>query len=385
MENPIIIDTIPEKIINIETISKSLYEIFVKNKDNKPLYFDSGLDYENNDNLKYKIPPHQRHGVKDWNLEKKQKLIDSIYKGYPIQGITTSKHIKNIDGNIFECQEIEDGATRLTILQEYYNDNFRYCNKYFSEIESRHQQTFNNYKINIDIMNDASPEDITHAFERLNNGKPLNDSDRYYAMKDVSPLVIKSIEITKTSYWNPIIMKTKDFSSKKRKILPELCAIVATIAFGKEYTSVSSKRLFKLYYEKLPQDIDKKLESFFNLYNNIYNKSLEIKQTTNGNIDWHKTSKFLGLIMHDYLDLPDSPNKKDIKDKEDMWIYIIKLIKTVPNFWFGDETVWSGNFTKAQKRNCLAVDFSARLNRLREIYDIRTRANIVKKNNIVIV
>ena len=248
----------------------------------------------------------------------------------------------------------------------------------FSEIEPRHQQTFNNYKINIDIMNDATPEDICYAFDRLNSGKPLTDSDRYYAMKDTSPLVKKAIELMKKPYWNSTIMKTKDFSTSKRKILPEVCSIVATIAFGNNYTSVSSKRLFDIFYKILPLDIDSKLENFFTLYNTIIIKTSTIPQTIKGNLDWHKTSKILGLILHDYLDTLYLPNYK-----EKMWIYIIKLSKTIPDFMFGCESVWNG-FTKAQKRNCLACDYTTRLTRLREIYDTNTRNDIIKKYNISI-
>ena len=234
------------------------------------------------------------------------------------------------------------------------------------------------YKINIDIMNDATPEDICYAFDRLNSGKPLTDSDRYYAMKDTSPLVKKAIELMKKPYWNSTIMKTKDFSTSKRKILPEVCSIVATIAFGNNYTSVSSKRLFDIFYKILPLDIDSKLENFFTLYNTIIIKTSTIPQTIKGNLDWHKTSKILGLILHDYLDTLYLPNYK-----EKMWIYIIKLSKTIPDFMFGCESVWNG-FTKAQKRNCLACDYTTRLTRLREIYDTNTRNDIIKKYNISI-
>jgi hypothetical protein len=369
---------IPERIIEIETISKSLYDIFQTNEEGNPIYFDSTIKYEDKDKniLKYRIPPHQRYGSLDWKDDKKCKLVDSIFKGYPIQGLTTSKHTEN---NV-EYLDIEDGATRLTILQDYYNDGFKYCDKLFSELENRYKLRYNNYKINIDIMNGASPEDICYAFDRLNSGKSLSDADRFYAIKDISPFVKKAIELMTKPFWNKEYMKTETYSSNKRKILPELCAIVATLSFGINYTSVSSKRLYEIYFKPLSIDIDTQLENFFIYYNKIIKKSLEIPITVNGKIDWHKTSKILGLILHDFLDTESIPNS--LIEKAKMWHYIITLTKTINNFMFGNETIWNG-LNRANKHNCLSADFKSRLIRIRELYNIITRNETINKYGII--
>jgi len=370
-------EQIPEKCMEIETITKSLYDIFQKDRDDKPLYFDSTISYSDieNNKLKYRIPAHQRYGSLDWKEEKKQKLIDSIFKGYPIQGITTSKH----NDNSSEWLEIEDGATRLTILQEYYMNKFRYCGKIFNDLDERHRMRFNNYKLNIDVIKCTSPEDISYSFDRLNSGKPLTDADRYYALKSLSPFVKKAFELIEKPYCNRQYMNTRTFSDKKRKILPEICAIVATIAWGTEYTSVSSKRLYDVYFRELPDDIDARLESFFEHYNKIISNSFSNDYIGNKKIIWSKTSKILGLIMHDFIE----PDSISVNIKRKMWSYIIKLAKTVPNFMFGEETIWNG-LNKANQRNCLPEDFKARLTRIREIYNVNTRNSVVRDNNIVI-
>ena len=51
---------------------------------------------------------------------KKEELINTIFKNYPISSIILSQKIYN-DGVVFD---IEDGQTRLSILQEFYDNKF---------------------------------------------------------------------------------------------------------------------------------------------------------------------------------------------------------------------------------------------------------------------
>ena len=57
-------------------------------------------------------------------IKKRKKLINSILKNYPIHSIICSKHHLISGNSVKEYLDIEDGQTRLSILESYYNNDF---------------------------------------------------------------------------------------------------------------------------------------------------------------------------------------------------------------------------------------------------------------------
>ena len=112
---------IPSKAIEREFIQAiSLRELFSKDEDNNFSKFK--YDDRSNTQLEYRIPDHQR--FPQWTLRKKRKLIDTVFRNYTMSGIILSKKIDLDQQTIY--YDIEDGQTRLSILQEYYDNVFRY-------------------------------------------------------------------------------------------------------------------------------------------------------------------------------------------------------------------------------------------------------------------
>jgi hypothetical protein len=375
--------TIPEQIMEIKREVLLLGNLFEKNKDGKPKFFDSKKERSEGElHLKYNAPDHQRYGATKWKLFEKQRLVDSVYKGFPIQGLTGSYHNGIVNGKAESWVDLEDALSRLDSLQEYYNDGFKYAGKLFSELDRYQQKRFEQYTVNIDVMHTVtdepiSDEIITNVFDRLNSGKPLEDKDRFWSKKDSSPLVKAAIELMKEPYWNAKVMKTDKFGDKERSILPEVCGLVATIAFGLDYTSTAASRLFDVMQKPIPDGTKKRLQDFCAFYNRIIERTEGVQQTTKSQMGWHKISQRLGIIVHDYLDV-SSP----IKEKEDMWTEVMTINRTVDNFMNGAITIWNGLPKAAKQNNSEKKNYQIKINRVREFYNKETRDELCEREGI---
>lgn len=377
------ISAIPEQIMEIRREELSLGKLFEKNKDGKAKYFDSKKERSDGEShLKYNAPDHQRYGANKWKLFEKQRIVDSVYKGYPIQGLTGSHHNGIVKGKAESWIDYEDGLSRLGNLQEYYNDGFKYAGKLFSELDTDYQKRFEQYTVSIDIMYTVtdeaiSAETITDVFDRLNSGKPLDDKDRFWSKKDSSPLVKAAIELMKEPYWNAKVMKTEKFGDKDRSILPEVCGLVATIAFGLDYTSTAASRLFDVIQKPIPDGTKKRLQDFCAFYNRIIERTETVQQTTKSQMGWHKISQRLGIIVHDYLDASST-----IKEKEDMWTDVMTINRTVDNFMNGAMTIWNGLTKAAKQNNSEKNNYQIKINRVREFYNKETRDELCEREGI---
>jgi hypothetical protein len=131
---------------------------------------DFGVDFN---------PPYQRGMV--WDIEDKQLLIDSIFRGADIGKFVflTREHEtkKNADGQqeTLPLYEILDGKQRLSALIEFVYDGFTYNGLRFSQMSESDRRFITNYSVNIaEIPKESMSEaDILRLFIRLNTaGKP---------------------------------------------------------------------------------------------------------------------------------------------------------------------------------------------------------------------
>ena len=117
----------PDSNIERDFVTKTIGELFDRNSNGEFKYFNHSDD-RGTCNLKYRIPQHQRYP--QWTEEKKDRLIDTIFNGYTMGGFILSEHYDRTQNMLF--YNIEDGQTRMSILQEYYDDKFKYSEKTFS-------------------------------------------------------------------------------------------------------------------------------------------------------------------------------------------------------------------------------------------------------------
>uniref|UniRef100_A0A6C0HZM3 GmrSD restriction endonucleases N-terminal domain-containing protein n=1 Tax=viral metagenome TaxID=1070528 RepID=A0A6C0HZM3_9ZZZZ len=151
-------------------------------QENTFLNFEPNRDI-NSSNARIRIPEHQRYYC--WDVSKQEPLIDTIMIGYPMPLMVLTQHTVPTGSRLLHVQ---DGQQRLITLQNYLLDKFTWNNKKYSELDMEEKLVFLGYKINCEIIEDPTPDQVAEIFERLNCGKPLTDNDKFWNRRN-SPVI----------------------------------------------------------------------------------------------------------------------------------------------------------------------------------------------------
>jgi hypothetical protein len=156
----------------------------------------------------YKIPKHQRFFV--WDDKVQQKLIRTIFNGYPIPFIILVRQADN-------TFTIEDGQQRITTLKRFYTDKFA-CDvhgtgrkedlKKYSDLSIQEKIIFNTYQIGCDayVGSQITQSQIVDIFMLLNQGKSLTDNEKYYARLDTAIFLYGYTKIIKNPEFHDDIL-----------------------------------------------------------------------------------------------------------------------------------------------------------------------------------
>lgn len=346
-----------------------LGNLFEKDEEtDQPIRFDSASRHESV--LDYRIPIHQRHP--SWKKDKQDKLIDSVMRNYPIGSMIVSKRIEDNT----EFYTIEDAQTRLTILQSFYNNKIKWTDKnclidnhpndyLFKDIKPCFRKQFENYTINFEIIRHATNNDVHEIFERLQEGEPLKDEDKYWNRRK-TPRVSYAFQLIKEPYWNDSYMHTiNEISDKNRKRLSNIMNLIGAIVDGNGYFSKS----FDIHGKKVKEpisDLDKdRIKNFLQYYNSIIDEAYREapRQKKEGFRHFYNIGKDLGMILFDWLNNPDIR-----EEAKEMWIFIINTDRRSSNFMSGKKTLWNG-LSSAEKQNTESKNIAARVKRVREFYN----------------
>lgn len=141
---------------------------------------------------RYRVPEHQR--FPGWPLHYKVALVDTIFKDYPIGAIILSTH-QDVGDHHQTYYDVEDGQTRMTVLQEYILDKYKWCGRLYSELTPDERAEFNSYTVRVDVisagvgMSDVEYKaHIADMYERLNSSKPLTDNDKFHNRQSTSTI-----------------------------------------------------------------------------------------------------------------------------------------------------------------------------------------------------
>ncbi len=145
------------------------------------------------------FPEYQREPTV-WNLEKKQRLIDSIIRGIDIASIYLFKKEEKSYDCIDGRQRInaimsylgrnkkdkDDNGFHVPIVNEIYEDSGRYRevnNKRFSSLPPSWKDRILNYKVSVVIIEKVeNEEELNLFFLRLQLGQILNAGEKLHAM-----------------------------------------------------------------------------------------------------------------------------------------------------------------------------------------------------------
>jgi len=183
----------------------------------------------------YRISDEQR--FPSWALYKKQRLVESVLKDYPIHAFIMTRHNPSGDEEFYYVQ---DGQTRMTALQEYLLDGFA-CEpgtigdgRKFSELPKKLQTAFETYQATVEIFKSTagSTDEMADIFDRLNSGKPLSDNDKFHSRMTISPVMKFVVEVK----GHPELRD--DFSKfvgtvgtgKTRKLLGDITGVILAVA-----------------------------------------------------------------------------------------------------------------------------------------------------------
>jgi len=128
---------------------------------------------------RYEIPEWQRGKV--WNRAKKQKLIDTILRGWKLPKFY---FLKNSDNP--EEFEVLDGQQRLTTIFEFFDDELplspssaeEFGAELYTNLPSDVSDKFDDFEIEYDEIEDASEDEQREFFQRLQEGLPLTSSEK---------------------------------------------------------------------------------------------------------------------------------------------------------------------------------------------------------------
>lgn len=126
---------------------------------------------------RYEIPDWQREEV--WSDDRKKALIDSILRGWKLPKF----YFVKLNDDEFE---VLDGQQRLTTIYEFFDDELSlskdsaklFGGEKYSKLPQSVADTFDDFEIEFDLIEDAEEKDLKAFFQRLQQGLPLTSSEK---------------------------------------------------------------------------------------------------------------------------------------------------------------------------------------------------------------
>lgn len=369
---------VPAKKMDRRQDVKTLGEVFEKDQYNNPLHFDGKV--RRADHLTFLIPFHQRW--ESWSKEAKQKIVDTVFRNYPMGGFVLCEHVSS--SKIY--YDFEDGQSRMTILQEFYNNEFAFKTDdgrdvFFRDLSPSDQRRFENYKVSFEIMCNAQPEAICEVFERLQGGQPLKDKDHYWNLRQCS-YVQKAMTLIACENWLGSYMSTSNgITDKNRVALPSVVTFIFAIIHYHEIKDAESSpslrksmwKSFRAQRTKLDGTINAadniRIEDFLKylkvIIDNVY--ATYAKQHRETVATWCNLTKQTGMILHEWLENEDVADEVK-RANQQKWIEMMVLERKSGDFMFkGKKTMWNG-FRNKHRQNTDDESIATRLERVNEFY-----------------
>ena len=130
---------------------------------------------------RYDIPDWQRQEV--WNREKKQRLIDSILRGWKLPKF----YFVEVSGDNYL---VEDGQQRLNAIWEFFSNDLslsaesakQFGARFYRDLSRKASDAFDDFEITYDVISGATDDELKEFFQRLQEGMPLTSSEKLNAV-----------------------------------------------------------------------------------------------------------------------------------------------------------------------------------------------------------
>ena len=180
-------------------------------------------------------PRYQRGGV--WKDSKRSLLIDSMLRGFDLPKIFLNKRERGA-----YQYEVADGQQRINSILKFRGDKlalrdddilgldlnkigrYKVGGKYFSELHTDLQKTFDKYKLTIAVVENATSEEIRTLFGRLQLGEALTPAEKRNAIVSKIGNDINTIALTHEFFKNSKIKKER---FNHQDYLAHACTLIA--------------------------------------------------------------------------------------------------------------------------------------------------------------
>ena len=184
---------------------------------------------------RFEIPDWQREEV--WDKAKRQKLIDSILRGWKLPKFYFLKTHTSP-----EQFEVVDGQQRLSAILDFFEGELdlteeskaKYGGVTYPTLKEKFSDQFDDYEIEYDEITDAEDEEIKEFFQRLQEGMRLNASEKLNS--EHSKLRDYCVKLSKHSFF-----KNKVFLANKRYAYFDIVSKVITLEIEGIKTSLRFK------------------------------------------------------------------------------------------------------------------------------------------------
>ena len=130
---------------------------------------------------RYDIPDWQRQEV--WGREKKQRLIDSMLRGWKLPKF----YFVKVAGDNYL---VEDGQQRLAAIWEFFSNDLplsaesakEFGGHLYRELPRKVADSLDDFEIEYDLIEEASDKELKDFFQRLQEGMTLTSSEKLNAI-----------------------------------------------------------------------------------------------------------------------------------------------------------------------------------------------------------
>ena len=200
----------------------------------RPRVVHSAMNDIKKGKISFKHKLQRREGV--WTKKQKSLLIDSLLKHYPTNPI----YLVVEEG---EPKRVIDGLQRLSTIKDYTNDEISGAEIVLCELR------------------DATDKDIIELFSRINNGKPLNSTQKLTTFMSVELIDIISSMVENLFFNNVLTEKQLNDSVDVDIIIESLMMIDSNKDRELKSFTAGEKRKFAQYYsEKFKEEPDNQYE-----------------------------------------------------------------------------------------------------------------------------
>jgi hypothetical protein len=220
------------------------------------------------------IPDWQRGKV--WPRKKKQKLLDTILKGWHVPVL----YFRKVGDETFECV---DGQQRLTAIWEFFDNKIflseesqrSYGGPLYKDLKPAISDKFDDYVLQVEEIEEATDDETKELFQRLQLGTALNTPEKLNAIESGLRDFLR--ELSQYPFF-----KEKVAAQDTRYAHFDTCAKVAFLVLKGVPQRMRFAELEKMFTENTAfssgSAIGKKLNSLFDSMNRMFpNKTTTLR------------------------------------------------------------------------------------------------------------